>query len=180
MAAQQFGVVDQRALRPLDRLFRELSGGIDTLTQSHDAHLAVDVAQLPVDRIGDQQPDRIRPAVDCTHCAHVQTFPSRIPTMPGSAASSANASSPNGFTPGPFASECAITTCRHLTRSGMPPPENVVPSDSIASRSSRYDSCALRYAAASCGSCCRRSVISRIRPDDSSRLAAAVNTGWVR
>ena len=69
--------------------------------------------------------------------------------MSGSAASSASASSPSGFTPGPLASECAISTCRHFTRSGMPPPENVVPSDSIASRSARYDSCARRYAAAS-------------------------------
>ena len=37
----------------------------------------------------------------------------------------------------PFASDCAITTCRRLTRSGIPPPENVVPSGSIASRSAR-------------------------------------------
>ena len=51
--------------------------------------------------------------------------------------SSASASSPNGLTPGPAASACATCTCRHLTRSGMPPALTSVPSGSIASRSAR-------------------------------------------
>ncbi|MFB9074303.1 hypothetical protein ACFFX0_25145 [Citricoccus parietis] len=34
-----------------------------------------------------------------------------------------SASSPRGFTPGPAASEWPTRTCRHLTRSGMPPAE---------------------------------------------------------
>ena len=37
------------------------------------------------------------------------------------------ASSPNGFTPGPAASACATCTCRHFTRSGMPPALTSVP-----------------------------------------------------
>src|SRR6185369_10286011 len=147
--AQQLGVIDQRRLRARQRLRRELPCGVDTLAQSHDPHLAMYVAQPAVDLVGDQQPDRVRAAVDRRHPGrHVHLPFSMMPAIAGSSANSASASSPKGFTPGPFASECAITTCRHLTRSGMPPPENVVPSDSMASRSARYDSCARRYAAA--------------------------------
>ena len=39
------------------------------------------------------------------------------------AGSAASASSPSGFTPGPAAREWATSTCRHLTRSGIPPAE---------------------------------------------------------
>ncbi len=102
---KQFGVIGQRGPRPLDRLGRELARGIHALAQSHDAHLAVHVAQPAVDRIGDQQPDRVRAAVDRTDTRHVHTSLSSIPTMPGSTASNASASSPKGLTPGPFASE---------------------------------------------------------------------------
>ena len=60
--------------------------------------------------------------------------------------SSSSASSPNGLTPGPLASEWPTRTCRHLTRVGIPPA--VIPSISgtwpIASRSARYSSCARR------------------------------------
>jgi hypothetical protein len=38
----------------LQRLRREPTGRIDTLPESHDPHLAMYVAQLPVDRLGDQ------------------------------------------------------------------------------------------------------------------------------
>ena len=55
--------------------------------------------------------------------------PARPPAVhPGDAAS------PNGFTPGPAASAWATSTCRHLTRSGMPPALARVGSSSCASR----------------------------------------------
>ena len=62
---------------------------------------------------------------------------SGMPTVPAASASPASASTPNGLSPGPFANECAMTTCRHFARSGMPPPVKSVPSDSMASRSAR-------------------------------------------
>ena len=52
-------------------------------------------------------------------------------TWYGTKASRAKA--PKGFTPGPAASAWATCTCRHLTRSGMPPAVTCVPRDSIAS-----------------------------------------------
>ena len=117
-------------------------GELNQLASQH-AHegRAVPLVTPPALRIGDQQSNRVGTAVNCGQPAH-QRPASTNGAIAGSAASSASASSPNGFTPGPLASECAISTCRHLTRSGMPPPENVVPNGSIASRSARYDSCA--------------------------------------
>ena len=106
-------------------------------------------------------------------CQDADHRPARLPAPPAPRRRS-------GLVPRPTASECAISTCRHLTRSGMPPADTDVPSGSIASRSARYDSWARRYAAASSGSCRSRSVISRIIPVDSSLLAAAVNAGCVR
>ena len=64
VAPKQFGVIGQRGFRPLDRLRRELPCGVHSLAQPHDAHLAMDIAQLAVDRVGDQQPDRVGAAVD--------------------------------------------------------------------------------------------------------------------
>src|SRR5690606_34925285 len=124
----QLGVVGERRPGPLQRLGRELTCGVDTLTQPHDPHLAMHVAQ-PAARagpVGDEQPARVGAAVDGGDPAYRRIHVSRstIPSIAGSSASIANASSPSGLTPGPFASECAISTCRHLTRSGMPPPEN--------------------------------------------------------
>src|SRR4029077_3313570 len=126
-----------RRLRTRKRLRRELSCGVDALAQPHDPHLAVHVLQTAVYFVSDQESDRVGAAVDRRHPIHVQLPFSRIPAIAGSSAKTASAWSPKGFTPGPLASECAIRTCRHLTRSGMPPPENVVPSDSIASRSAK-------------------------------------------
>ncbi|CAM5356841.1 hypothetical protein SCYAM73S_05427 [Streptomyces cyaneofuscatus] len=46
----------------------------------------------------------------------------------------AMASSPSGFTPGPAASEWPTRTCRHFTRSGMPPALGKPSRTSMASR----------------------------------------------
>jgi hypothetical protein len=51
---QEFGITGQRGLRPLDRFGRELACRIHALTQSHDAHVTVHIAQPAINRIGDQ------------------------------------------------------------------------------------------------------------------------------
>src|SRR5699024_9354022 len=65
------------------------------------------------------------------------------PRSPFSAASATD-SSPRRTTPGPSASAYAMSTCRHLTRSGIPPPEKSVPRSSIALRLAKNRSWASR------------------------------------
>ena len=65
--------------------------------------------------VGDEQPDRVGAAVDRGDAGHSSTC-THGPSAHHSG-SSARASSPSGLTPGPAASECATSTCRHLTRS---------------------------------------------------------------
>ena len=140
MGAQQPGVVGECRAGPHQGVGRESTRGVDTLAEPDDAHLAMNVAEPAVGEIGDQQADGVGSAVDRgdpAMRAPAPTVLSQMPAIAGSTASNASASSPKGLTPGPFASECAMTTCKHLTRSGMPPPEKVVPSDSTASRSAR-------------------------------------------
>ena len=79
--------------------------------------------------VGDEQAQGVRPAVECRDPGH------ETPTASSSAAepvhgpfdhhfgSSSSASSPKGLTPGPAASACATSACRHFTRVGIPPAE---------------------------------------------------------
>ena len=109
----------------------EPPGPVDALAEPDDLHRAVQVDERPRGRVevGDQQPDRVRAAVDAQpprRCGPVTASAPR----PGAGSTQrpavhhgirASASSPSGLTPGPAASACATSTCRHLTRFGMPP-----------------------------------------------------------
>ena len=110
----QRGVLVDRGERPLQRLVGEPAGAVDVLAEPHHPHLAdVDVRQRP-----DQQLDGVGAAVD-------RGDPRRHTQGPDShhSPSRSSTSSPSGFTPRPWASDWPASTCRHFTRSGMPPAE---------------------------------------------------------
>ena len=79
--------------------------------------------------VGDQQAKRVGPAVDRGDPGHVRSSwePAAAAGTHGPAShqrgTASRASSPSGLTPGPAASACATSTCRHFTRVGMPPAE---------------------------------------------------------
>ena len=97
----------------------ELPRAIDALTEPDRAHLAHQVAT----GLAHEQPDRIRAQIDGRDHGHgvsgswVHGALHQYPSM------AATTSSPRGFTPGPLAKAWAASTCRHFTRSGMPPAE---------------------------------------------------------
>ena len=109
-------VVGQRHASALERLGGQPAGAVDALAQPDDPHLAHHVDQPVIGRVGDQQPDRVGPAVDPGNSHRGTHGPPAHQS-----GSWASASSPSGLTPGPTASECATNTCRHLTRVGIPP-----------------------------------------------------------
>ena len=101
--------------------------------------------------------------------------------------SRSSTSSPSGFTPRPWASDWPASTCRHLTRSGMPPAE--MPSISGTSgrgcgrarRAPRGSARAPRgRPRASSGSSPSRSCISFIRPEPSRVPIREAARGQVR
>src|SRR5690242_21766760 len=74
----------------------------------------------------DERPDRLDVRGPGAPDVHVHGYvPSRGTQGPSAhqGPTTAYTSSPNGLTPGPAASACARWTCRHFTRSGMPPAE---------------------------------------------------------
>ena len=92
-----------------------------------------------------------------------------------------------GCTPGPGPSDWPARTCRHFTRSGMPPAEipsisgTSCPAPGRARRGPRGSArCALAYAAARSGSSSSRASISFIRPDPSSVPIREAARGQVR
>ena len=76
--------------------------------------------------VGDEQLDGVGAAVDARRPG-VTAAPARPARRTGPAAqnspSASSTSSPSGLTPRPWASDWPASTCRHLTRSGMPPAE---------------------------------------------------------
>ena len=82
--------------------------------------------------VGDQQPQRVGAAVEGGDAGHARP-PLRRRSLrwsdrrTGQAAhhspSSSSTSSPSGLTPRPWARDWPASTCRHFTRSGMPPAE---------------------------------------------------------
>ena len=114
----QGGVLVDRRERARQRLVGEPAGRVDALAEPDHPRLA---HAAPCRQVGDQQLDGVGAAVDRGDPGHGVT------TTQGPSAhqspSRSSTSSPSGFTPGPAASACAASTCRHLTRSGMPPAE---------------------------------------------------------
>ncbi len=89
------GVLVAGGERALDGSARELSGPIDALTQTHDAHFAGDVRErlsLRVD-VGNEQSDRVRAAVDRGHSlgAHLDALIRRPLTRTARSATKAQA-----------------------------------------------------------------------------------------
>ena len=123
------------------------AGPVDALAEPDDLHPPVHVDQGAGRRVdvGDQQPDRVGAAVDRGHAVTVMRSSRhggsarRMVQPPTRSGSSASASSPSGLTPGPAASECATRTCRHLTRSGIPPADTPAISGTTAERLPRGD-----------------------------------------
>ncbi len=129
--ADRRGVAVARGERALERLGREPSGPVDALPEPHDLHLAVRSTSVPVPASTSATSSRMELVPQSIAATRVVTTrSSRVhgPAAPQSG-SSASASSPNGFTPGPAASAWPTSTCRHFTRSGMPPA--VMPSISV-------------------------------------------------
>ena len=88
----------------------------------------------PVGRdVGDEQADGVGAAVDRRDPGHAAPSGSAHGPWPTTPPSPSTARSPIGFTPGPAASACPASACRHLTRSGMPPAVARVGSTSLAS-----------------------------------------------
>ncbi len=163
--------------------------GVDALSEAHDPHQTSDVGETAVlAGVGDQQTNRVGAAsIAATRVTR------RLRKLPGPGtrasrrnrgaaqlprAARATDSSPSGLTPGPFASECAMRTCRHFTRSGMPPPVKSVPRESISCvprGRTRVRHGRLRPTRVGVGA--RRSVISRITPADSCRWPLRSDAG---
>ena len=107
----------------LDRLGREPAGPVDALAEPDDLH--------PPEQIGLRGPPAgsRRPAGGSSWCRSRSRRPgSRLPRVgcaQGPAAhhspSRSTARSPIGFTPRPRPARAPASTCRHLTRSGIPP-----------------------------------------------------------
>ncbi len=121
-ARDQGGVVGRARPGALERLRREPSrcgrrparaGRCASRGARRSASSSVDV--------GDQQPDRVRAAVDrgdpTSGDCRRDAWPRRPPRHAAGRAPRRRA----GSRPRPAASECATSTCRHFTRFGMPP-----------------------------------------------------------
>jgi hypothetical protein len=54
MFAEQLGVIRERGVGARKGIWRESSSGVDTFAEPDDAHLAVDVMQHAVAKVGDQ------------------------------------------------------------------------------------------------------------------------------
>ena len=143
-------VLAQRDPGAFDGLGREAPGRVDALSQPHDrasrdAHRQATVARRRRRSADGWSWCRSRLRRPGSHCSATFGVVDAGPVRGNRGAAqlsvarpaSATDSSPSGLTPGPLASECAISTCRHFTRSGIPPPVKSVPSDSISSRSAR-------------------------------------------
>ena len=106
----------------------EPAGAVDALAEPHDPRLA----DRDLGQVADQQLDRVGAAVDGRDASSCDAGP-----LAHHSPSSSSTSSPSGFTPRPGASAWPASTCRHLTRSGMPPAE--MPSISGTSPSGRAE-----------------------------------------
>ena len=107
----------------------EPAGAVDALAEPHDLHPA-----RRGRRASRPRGRRRRRAAGSSWCRS-RSAATRVTARPrrrrtGRAAhqsgSSASASSPSGLTPGPAASAWPTSTCRHFTRSGMPPARDAV------------------------------------------------------
>ena len=128
VVADQHGVLVERGERPLQRSRRELARAVDALTEADHPHLADgDLGQR-----ADQQLDRVGAAVDggdhrdgrCRAVAarppQPAARPPRTGPRPTSPPSASSTSSPSGFTPGPWASDCAGQDVQALDPVGHP------------------------------------------------------------
>ena len=132
---QDRGVLVDRGEHPHQCLVGQPAGRVDALAQPDDARLP----HRHLRQVADQQLDGVGAAVERRHLRpphirHRARPPTRRPTA-------SSTSSPRGFTPGPAASACAASTCRHFTRFGMPPAEmpSISGTSPRADRSARYD-----------------------------------------
>src|SRR5205823_2576275 len=114
-----------------ERVGRKTPGAIDTLPEPNNAHVPLDIDKRSAVDIGDQQPQRVRPAIDGRNAGHGAITHGVSRPHGGKVAS---ASSPNGLMPGPTASACATKACRHFTRVGIPPTPGSPGSFSMESR----------------------------------------------
>ena len=128
------GVLVDRGERALQRLVGEPAGAVDALAEPDHPDLALEHRDRRGE-VGDQQLDRVGAAVD--RGDPVMTLDrSRLTQGPAAhqSPSRSSTSSPSGFTPRPWASAWPASTCRHLTRSGMPPAEMPAISGDLADR----------------------------------------------
>src|SRR5664280_244861 len=141
------GVLPQNGERPGERVRVQPTGPVDFLAEAHDLHPAQHVVQSSGRRVdvGHQQAQRVGAAVQRRNPR--RRFAHAGPGTQGGAVSHAqscwpgpanrsSASRPKGLLPG-AASSCATSTCRHFTRSGIPPALGLSGSASTASRRRR-------------------------------------------
>src|SRR5680860_1524293 len=99
------------------------TGAVHVLSESYDPHLADEVmlgASGGIE-VCDQQLDGVRPAVDGRDPRHVASSTLTQGPAAQNSPSRSSTSSPSGFTPRPCARDWPASTCRHLTRVGIPP-----------------------------------------------------------
>src|SRR5450756_1359954 len=104
------------------RLRSDDAGSVDAVAQAHNLHPTCEIGQRPRSRVNvsNQEPDRVRAAIDRADAGHGSPRGTQGPAAHQLPRAS-SASSPRGLTPGPTAREWPTSTCRHLTRRGIPP-----------------------------------------------------------